>query len=127
MAETATALKQYTVPRDGQRNLTFRGEIIADHSGRFHNGKEASRFTMLTLYKTQGGKYILHSEYITYWQGEDSRDQAEICETPAEVFAALTRDDSGEGSGLSWLEKALLEEAEKCDPAFEGILSEEIL
>ncbi len=123
-------MKQYTVERDGQKNLTFTGEIIADASGRHYAGREQNRWTELTLYKTQGGKFVLQREYFTQWQGEEGSDHAEVCDTPQVVYDALVgngyNDDDNGNPELGRLDKILLKEAAEKDPAFAALLVEEV-
>lgn len=121
-------MKQYTIKRDGQRNLTFQGELIAEAHGRWQNGREQNRWTDLTLYKTAGGKYVLQNEYNTQWQGEANSDDAWVLATAQEVYDKLTEDaiEHDSEQPLGRLDKELLEDAAKADPAFAALLVEAV-
>lgn len=56
-----------TLPRTGNRPVTFPGEeLAAAHSG----DHDANRWHELTLYRHADGRYILAVAYHTQWQGE---------------------------------------------------------
>lgn len=102
-----TAMEEFTVSRDNDRDLRFNGEKIAWASSSPNNAhsnysRSTGRWTELRLYKTAGGKFVCESIGRTQWQGEHDRRSAKVCETVEEVIGFF-------GSG--WLAKELYEEA----------------
>ena len=71
-------MDRYEVPRDGDRDLRFEGEIIARASSRKHEGPANTRWNELTLYRTQGGKLVAQKIGRTQWQGEVDRHEAVV-------------------------------------------------
>jgi hypothetical protein len=124
MSET---IKRYTIHRDGQKGLRFRGSVLAKASNHSYQGSRQNRWNEITLYELEGEKgFVLHTLYRTCWQGESDSSQAYHCTTPEQVFARLY-DDSQEatemGCQLSDLARELLVEAG--DP-FESLTYEEL-
>jgi hypothetical protein len=104
-------MKQYTITRDGERDLVFTGEIIASASSSANNASSSfsgsvGRWTELTLYKTKGGKYICESIGRTQHQGEHTRHKGAVCETSECVC---------EFFGDSWLAKELYADTDEID------------
>jgi len=64
---------------------------------------QVGRWTELTLYKTQGGKFVCHQIGRTQWQGERDRFSGKVCETLDEVR---------EFFGHRWLAKDLYAKAD---------------
>lgn len=73
--------KQYVVPRDGKKNLRFQGKEIACASSYSRHGDRQNRFNTLTAHETKGGKFVLHDEYTTCWQGENCTSHATVHES----------------------------------------------
>lgn len=101
-------MKQYTVKRDGERDIKFTGEQIAAASSSDNNASGSysgspGRWTELSLYRTQAGKYICEQIGRTCWEGEKDRFSAEVCETVDQVV---------EFFGHGWLAKELYEDAD---------------
>jgi|SRR5215469_14184146 len=77
--------------RDGERDLKFRGELIAkvgnswDKASGDYSGS-TGRKSVYRLYRTASGKFVAASEGLTQWQGEHDRYDAKVCETEAEVM-----------------------------------------
>lgn len=113
-------MDEYTITRDGQRDLKFTGEKLAEVNNKWVAGRENNRWHELTLYRTAGGKYVLQEVYRTMWQGELDSNSATICDTAEEVLAALTNE---EGT-LHNLDKELLQQAARNDQAFAGLWEE---
>ena len=113
-------MKEYTITRDGQRDLRFTGEKLADASNQWVAGKENNRWHELALYRTATGRYVLQEEYVTRWQGETGASNAVVCATAQEALDVLANEDGG----LSALDKELLQEAAKVDEAFSGLWAE---
>jgi hypothetical protein len=110
-------MQEYTVTRDGQKDLRFSGELLAEVNNKWVAGKDNSRWHELSLYKTAGGKYVLHEVFRTQWQGEIDRHGAAVYGTAEEVLDTLTCEDGG----LSELDKKLLQRAARVEPAFAGL------
>jgi hypothetical protein len=112
----------FTLKNDGGRNVRFTGEEIACASGKWAAGREQNRYTRLTLFRTDGGKYVLYDEYITQWQGEFCSDKVFILDSAAAIYDHLL----GEDGSLGRLDKELLEKAAKNDDALKELLVENI-
>jgi hypothetical protein len=78
--------ENFVLKRDGERNLSFTGQLIADYSDKGYN---SSRWTDYRLYQTVGGKYIFESEYITLWQGEQDGHSAIVFDNIARLVKFL--------------------------------------
>ncbi|MBT9156283.1 MAG: hypothetical protein DDT37_01268 [Firmicutes bacterium] len=113
---------KYTITRDGQKDLRFTGEKLADADNKWVAGQEQNRWQAVALYKTASGEYVLMENYYTLWQGETDRCGATVCETAQEVLDALTTEEGV----LSDLDKELLQNAAKVDVAFDGLWLEEL-
>ena len=79
--------KAWTVDRSDASTLKFKGRRIASASGRWHNGQEQNRFYKLKLYRTDGGRYVCAREYVSFWQGEHGRVEAEAVTDDEAVIA----------------------------------------
>lgn len=66
-------IQEFIVPRDGDRDLKFRGRIIAKVSSR---RAAATRWTELALYRTVGNDYVCHKAGISTVAGEMPRQFA---------------------------------------------------
>ena len=75
-------MKKYIIKVDGQRNLAFTGEEIANASTR---NNLSTRWFVLTLYKTKGENYIAQRQGYSQWQGEETNHEAKKCETDEQV------------------------------------------
>lgn len=73
------------VKRDNESTLRFTGEMLADVSS--HSEKNKTRWTVLRLYKTQGGKYVCQSIGRTRFEGEVDRFSATVVDDEAGVIA----------------------------------------
>jgi hypothetical protein len=78
--------------RDDLSNLVFTGELVAedssspDRASSYFSGS-TGRWTVLKLYRSEGGKFIAQKIGRTQWQGERDRYSAAVCDTAAEVIA----------------------------------------
>lgn len=115
-------MQEHILTRDGLKDLKFTGELLATVSNKWVAGKDNTRWHELSLYKAKSGKYVLQRVYVTLWQGELGNHAAAAYDTAEEVLDALTDEDGG----LSDLDKELLQEAAKGDPAFAGMWTEEL-
>lgn len=95
-------MENYTVERDNEPALTFSGEKIASVSSYTTSNATRWRWTELTLYRTQGGRYVCEQVGRTRWQGEHTRHAATIADDTAGVI---------EFFGHGWLAKDLYDEA----------------
>ena len=116
---------EYIVRRDGNKDLKFKGEVLADVSNQWVAGQNQTRWKEVSIYKTESGKYVVSVIHRTCWEGEADSFQAHVCETAEDVYRCLAVDDMGEEL-LSTLAKEALEEAAKKDKAFKAILYEEV-
>jgi len=82
--EQFPSLKTYTVCRDNDSDIRFRGKIIGSADSRSDYGR-GSRWEELVLYQTAGGKYVCLKIGHTRWQGETTRYTAEVCDIIDEV------------------------------------------
>jgi len=118
-------VQKKVVKRDGQKDLKFTGEPLAEASNQWIAGKDQTRWTEIRIYRTDKGKYVVSVIGVTRWQGEQDSHKAEVCETAEEVYKELLTEDF-EGAFLPDVAKEALEEAAKNDPAFESVRFEEI-
>ena len=118
-------METITLERTGERNLRFKGEMLGSASSHWINGVEQNRWTEYEIYKTETGKYVVAITHVTCWQGEVNGYQAEVCNTPEEVYDFLT-DNDGYGSHISNQAKEALEEASEREPELKKVLVEEI-
>jgi len=99
-------MKEFTVTRDGDRDLRFTGEKVASVSGRANSGPDSNRWSEIRIYLTAAGAYVAQRVQRTLWEGEEDTADAAVCETPRSVRGFLTYDDV-----LSDLAKEALTEA----------------
>jgi EXLDI family protein len=111
-------LKLYTLRRDDLPPLRFRGEIIDEASTHTH---QTTRWVDVTVYRTQGGRYILRIRHRTQWQGESDTLRAWSLSRPADIRDYL-REDLGHIPGEVSRMLSRLEEL----PDFRGIWMEEV-
>lgn len=118
-------MKEIIVERGGAKDLKFKGKVLASASSRRVAGKEQTRWTEITVYQTESGRYVVAREHITLWQGELNGYSAEICETPEEVVAELTSENA-EGEYFSGLAKEILSDLTQESKEFEAFQYEEV-
>ncbi len=90
-----------TVTRDNDKDLCFKGELIAEVSS-FRRGSNDTNWTELNLYRTSAGKYIAEEIGRTRRMNQHDRHAATVCDSTAEVIDAL---------GTGWLAKQVYESA----------------
>ena len=115
-------MAQHEVERDGQRDLRFEGELLAEVSDREHSGPKSNRWTEVRIYRTGGGRYVVATTNRTQWQGEWDKHDATVCETLGEVMDALT-DDQGV---LGRAEKEALQAACEIDETLRELEYEDV-
>jgi hypothetical protein len=76
-------MREFTVLRDDDANLTFSGEQVAKVSNHSHEGPRGNRWMVLELYRTAAGRLICQRVGRTIWQGERDRYEAAVCEADA--------------------------------------------
>ncbi len=118
--------KQFTVTRDGKKDLSFTGVHIAVASDHEHQGPQNTRWSEIDIYRTDSGKYVVAQVYRTRWQGEEDSHRADVCESPADVLELLSWEDEEGNNGISNMAKEALEAAAENDSAFEGLTTEEV-
>ncbi len=70
-------------------DVRFQGEEIASTTSKAINGPGSTRWTELTLYRSQGGKLICHEVGITCWEGEHNRYTVHFADDEKELIEAL--------------------------------------
>lgn len=100
-----------TLNRTGQPPLRFTGTLIASENGR---GTNDTRWSIVSLYRTKGGKIIVYVESITQWQGESSYYKGRSVTTAQEAIDYL-KDDEGHIGRTS---QRAIEKAVDVDPEF---------
>jgi hypothetical protein len=104
-------MKEYFVTRDGERDIIFTGEVIATaksspNTAAGNYSRSTGRWSELTLYRTQGGKYVCQEIGRTQWQGEHDRYRGAVCEDADCVC---------EFFGQGWLAKELYADTAEID------------
>lgn len=95
-------METITLRRDDGADIRFQGEQIASESSWHHDGPRNTRWTVLTLYRTRGGKLVCSEVGRTIWQGERDRFKVHVADTEQQLIDSL---------GFGWLAKELYEEA----------------
>ena len=95
-----TDVYEYEVERDGDLNIKFTGHKIGFASS--HDNDSVGRWTELTLYKTQGGKFICEQIGYTRWDGERNFHSGAVCNDADAVIEFL---------GTGWLAKEVYADA----------------
>ncbi len=111
-------LKLYTLRRDDMPPLRFRGEVVDEASTHTH---QTTRWVEVTVYRTQGGRYILRIRHRTQWQGESDTLRAWSLSRPADIRDHLREDLGYIPDDVSRM-LSRLEEL----PEFRGIWVEEV-
>lgn len=107
-------MEKVTIKRDGLPPIAFTGSEIGSASNEIQAGNRANRWTKVTIYRTQGGRYIASVNRLTCWQGESDACEAKSLATASEVIAFLQNDQQELGS----VSQEAVEEAATNDPAF---------
>ena len=77
------------VERDDNTDLRFLGAEIAHVTSEKPDGPSSKRWTELTLYKTDSGKYVVHKVGVSLLDGENDKHSGFVCDTTADVVAEL--------------------------------------
>lgn len=103
------------VTRDGLPPIKFTGEEIGMGTTKNHS---STRWSIVVIYATKAGKFVVAIETITQWQGETDSFSASSFATAREVIDWLGR-DTGEGDGkLDRASQDAVERAAKNSEAF---------
>jgi len=108
---------QHTVRRDGDRDLEFIGQAL----GYGEMETSTGRGTVVQVYRTKGGRYVVSVRQWTQWQGEHDSYRAAVCGRAADVLAWLIEDAGGQ---LGRASKEALEAAAVEDEALAAVLTE---
>lgn len=74
-SEQSKTMQAITITRTGQPPLRFVGEEISQGDTKT---ADSNRWTVVTLYRTKGGKYVSVVKRITQWQGEHNTTEATV-------------------------------------------------
>ncbi len=107
-------MEKFTITRDGLPPIAFTGEVLAKADNTIQNGNHANRWIVVTIFRTQGGKYVASLDRYTQWQGESNRRAAVSRENAAGIIEWLKED----GDELGSVSQEAVEMAAKADPAF---------
>ena len=113
-------IEEITINRTGQPPLRFKGEKIG--KGSTWQASKCTRWTVVEIYKTSGGKYVAEVVHRTQWEGESDRREATSKATPAEVIEWLRGDEDRLGKAS----QEAVEQAAKSDPAFAEVWQERV-
>lgn len=90
MEATPEEMEETTVYRDNEPNLRFTGVKLAVASDK---DSRSTRWFVLRLYKTKGGKYVCSRIGKTLWDGEVDRYSGAVCANASEVIAFFGHSD----------------------------------
>lgn len=84
-------MQSYTLARTGKEPIRFTGTMLAAVDNKTdRKGKERSRYTTITIYHTDKGRYVVHIEYTSNWKTEAGHSQADAVDDPKLIPAILT-------------------------------------
>lgn len=101
-------MDEITIYRDGTLPLRFTGEELATASSEVP-GKR--RWFVVTIYRTDDGRYVVHGVGVSDVEGEEDRHWATVCNAPDDVIEALRRDGADGVRFLPRTSQYALEEA----------------
>lgn len=93
---------QYRLARDGDRDLTVTGWRLAaeddkrSRAGRGQPASDATRWTEVALYLTEGGRLVCARSHYTCWQGEREHHAAAVVDSPEAALTWLREDNRGQ-------------------------------
>ena len=97
-------MQEFQIDRDNGASLIFNGELLAKVSSSDNNASgssysgETGRSQVLSLYRTEKGRYICQKINRTCWQGERDSRTAIVCDDHKQII---------EFFGYGWLAKDL--------------------
>jgi hypothetical protein len=86
-------MNTYTLVRDGQPDLRFRGELLGEASSHSYQGPRQNRWHEVSVYRTTSGRYLAHVVYSTQWQGESGSRSVEVATTPRALLDLFAEPD----------------------------------
>ncbi|MCL4310681.1 MAG: hypothetical protein M0Z32_01000 [Actinomycetota bacterium] len=63
-------IQKFTIRRDGKKDLSFRGQLIAEASDHEHQGPQNTRWSEIDIYRTDSGAYVVSQTFVTRWKQE---------------------------------------------------------
>ena len=90
------------VTRDNEPDLRFTGIEIAYESSKKPDGPSSSRWTEITLYRTDSGKYVVERRALTIHQGESDKHEGFVCDDHQGIIDVL---------GHGWVSKSIYDQA----------------
>lgn len=111
-------MERFTLRRNGARDVTFTGDLLASVNDRIKYGQDQTRWNELQLYRTEAGSYVLNRINRTLWQGEHDEFSVDVFNEPEEITEFLEEDGY-----LPNIAKDLLDAA---NGDFSGLMLEEI-
>jgi hypothetical protein len=103
-------MEKIILKRDKLPPIAFTGELIG-----LGRSPGDTRWTVVRVYRTKGGRYVVARNHLTQWQGERDDLAATSCDDAAGVIAWLTADCGGKMGATS---QEAIEDAAENDPAF---------
>lgn len=114
----------HEITRDNDRNLRFEGRSLGHgEQGNSMYRADWNRWTVVEIYETESGRYVVAITSYTKWEGERDRSRALIIDTAEELIPALVEDAGGHLGSAS--KEALENAAKKCE-AIAAHICEEI-
>jgi EXLDI family protein len=114
----------YKIRRDGERALAFTGRIIGSADNKDHN---STRWTTVTIYRTESGRVVVEVEDRTQWQGESDHVRADSFATASGAIGYLRHaDEDNYDADLSSAAQEAIEDAAKNDEEFSSAFTETI-
>jgi EXLDI family protein len=114
----------YKIRRDGERALAFTGRIIGSADDKDHN---STRWTTVTIYRTESGRVVAKVHDRTQWQGESDHVRADSFGTVLEAINYLRNSGDYDIEGyLSASAQEAIEDAAKNDEEFATAFTETI-
>ena len=126
--EADSKVKRWTLERDGDRPLRFRGEQLGE--GESGSGGTSgyrcdwNRGVKVRIFRlASGGGYVVARSYWSHWQGEADRAEAVVCPTPHALLEALRDDVDGT---LRRAEAEALDDAAGADAGIAAVAVEDL-
>lgn len=119
--ETGGRMTTYRIERDGELDLSFDGELLADLSSR--DSDEQDRWTEIRIYRTTTGKYVTEVIGRSVMDGEHDRIDVQVHHRAEDVPDGLRRTRK---NYLTKLVLDALDDAATQDPALRAANVENI-
>lgn len=75
-----------TLSRTGAPHIRFSGILVGKRDNR---KPDSNRWTIWKLYVTRSGKLVLHTEYRTIWEGEQSTSDVDVYRDPSTLCSEI--------------------------------------